>query len=271
VIRIERHGDVTRLELSHARSRIVGLTVSAYLIRGTIVDSGFPAVGRQLQAFLSRERPRGAFITHSHEDHAGNVEHLARLGVPLAMDAATLERVRSPHRLPFYRRFTWGMPEALVTAVVPFQEPTLDFIATPGHSADHHVVWDAQTGTLFAGDLFLGVRVLVSHANERPRELVRALRRMISLGPQRMFDAHRGLIPRPIAALEAKVAWMEAAIGRIETLAERGWSTGAIQRAVLGREGMTGLFSAGEYSKRNFVKALHRESGIGNRESGIGN
>ena len=74
-----------------------------------------------------------------------------------------------------------------------------------------------------------------------------------------MFDAHRGLIPSPVRALEAKVAWLEEVIGRIEELAARGWSDRAIQLAVLGREGLPGIFSAGEYSKRNLVTTVKSE------------
>jgi hypothetical protein len=76
-----------------------------------------------------------------------------------------------------------------------------------------------------------------------------------------MFDGHRGLVDRPMQALAARVAWLEATIGRIEELIARGWSDGAIQRDVLGRDGVARLYSAGEYSKRNFVRACRRELG----------
>jgi len=259
VIRTEIHGDVTRLELSHRRSRLVGLSVSAYLVRGVLVDSGFPAIWCELEAFLAGEPVRGAFITHSHEDHAGNVERLAQRGVPIGADVATLVALHDRHRIRFYRRFTWGTPEPLRSAVVPFVDDNLRLVAAPGHTSDHHVVWDAREGTLFSGDLFLGVKVTVAHAFERPRELVRTLRAAISLGPRRMFDAHRGLVPGPVGALEAKAVWLEETIGRIDSLARRGWRDAAIQRAVLGREGLVGFLSAGEYSKRSLVRAVRRD------------
>ena len=259
MIRIERHGDVTRLELTHLRSRLIGMSVSVYLVRGMLVDSGFPAIGHPLLAFLERQRIGGAFITHSHEDHAGNVQRLARWGIPLAIGHATLNDVRAPRRIAFYRRFTWGSPVPLQSDVIPLTDSDLRLVSSPGHAHDHHVVWDAREGTLFSADLFLGVKVSVAQLHERPRELVRSLRAAIALGPARMFDAHRGLIPSPVRALEAKVAWLEEVISRVEELAARGWSDRAIQLAVLGREGLPGIFSAGEYSKRNLVTAVKSE------------
>jgi glyoxylase-like metal-dependent hydrolase (beta-lactamase superfamily II) len=260
VIRVERQGDVIRLEMTRTPNRIVGINVSAFVVRGVLIDSGFPAIGGELGAYLAQSMPRGAFITHSHEDHAGNVDRLARLGVPLRIDDATLTVARSRQTLALYRRITWGTPTPLVTDVVPFSDPDLHFIATPGHSDDHHVVWDAQTGTLFSGDLFLGVKAAVIHAHERPHELVRSLREMIALGPERMFDAHRGLVKGPGRALEAKVAWLEGAIGRVSDLVARGWDDVAIQHAVIGRGGAVDVVSRGEYSKRNFIAAVRRDA-----------
>ena len=262
MIRTERQGDVIRLEMTRAPNRIVGINVSAFVVRGVLIDSGFPAIGAELGEYLAQNMPRGALITHSHEDHAGNVERLAQLGVPIRIDDATLTVARSRQTLAPYRRFTWGTPTPLVTDVVPFTEPDLHFIATPGHSADHHVVWDAQTGTLFSGDLFLGVKVPVIHAHERPYELVRSLRAMIALGPERMFDAHRGLVKSPRGALEAKVKWLEAAMERVTDLVSRGWDDAAIQRTVLGRGGMVDVVSRGEYSKRNFIAAVRRDASV---------
>jgi hypothetical protein len=117
-------------------------------------------------------------------------------------------------------------------------------------------VWDSREGTLFAADLFLGVRVSVAHVSERPRQLVRSLRAAHSLGASRMFDAHRGAVNDPARALSAKIAWMEDLIGKIETLAGRGFSERAIQRELLGREGLSGFFSGGEYSKENLIRAV---------------
>jgi len=258
MLTLERHGDVARVHLASVRSRLVGYSVSAYLVRGVLEDTGFPADAADLARLLAELRPRGAVVTHAHEDHAGNVELLARRGVPLALAAATDAAVRHVTPIGFYRRFTWGAMSPLVSPVDPFDVAAagLTLLPTPGHSADHHAVWDPETGTLFGGDLFLGVKVRVAHPGENPRLLARTLRRVADLRPRRLFDAHRGHVAHAEGALRAKADWLEETIGRIDRRVAEGWSDEAIRAHVLGPEEPAGYFSRGDYSRLNVVRAV---------------
>lgn len=258
MITIERFDDVTRIRMSSVGSRLARLDVSAYVVRGVVVDSGFPHMREELGAALAGERLEGAIITHWHEDHAGNVALLAERGIPLQLALDTLERLRARPPIRAYRRLAWGRPPAFTARHEPFEHPALRFIHTPGHSPEHHVVWDAERGTLFSGDLWLGVRSRVMHASEDPRLIVESLRCVAALHPERMFDAHRGFVPTPVAAIEAKAAWMTETIGEIERRLAAGWSERAIVRRVLGGEEPSAWFSGGEYARRNFVRALAR-------------
>ena len=146
------------------------------------------------------------------------------------------------------------MPEGLERGHVG--EPALVLVHTPGHSADHHVVWDADREHLFGADLFLGVKVRVLAPWEDPRVHAASLRATIALRPKRLFDAHRGLIMDPIGALTAKADWIEGTVATIERRLAEGWSQGAIAREVLGREGSLRLLTGGEYSRKNFVASV---------------
>jgi len=270
VIRVEPHGDVTRLVLSSPASWLVGYDVSAYLLETpagrVLVDTGFPAAWRDLVRFLrarggtgeARRAVVGAVVTHQHEDHAGNAARLAAVGVPLAMSAATRAAVRRVPAPGLYRDFTWGRMRPVPDAAPTFDPAPLTLLPTPGHSPDHHAVWDAERETLFGGDLFIGVKVRVAHPGEDLRALARSLRAAAALRPRRFFDAHRGLVPDPAAALGAKAAWVEDTVARIEALLARGWSERRVRRAVLGREGLAGYASFGHYSRGNFVRAVRR-------------
>lgn len=258
MIRAERQGDVTSYTFTGWRNRSVKLTVNVFEVRGVLVDSGFPRAAREVAAVVERTRPRGVVITHRHEDHAGNAELIAALGVPLAMPAATEVALRDPSQIGLYRRFTWGSPPALESPIVPFTPNDFELRATPGHSEDHHVVWDRETGTLFSADLFLGVRVRVAHANENPRATVRSLRSAIHWDPDRMFDGHRGIVPKPRSALAAKADWMEETIARVDTLTDDGRSDQEIVRIVSPGFDIMGAFSRGDYSRLNFIRAIQR-------------
>ena len=258
MIRIEKHDDVVRFDMSHRRSRLINYSVSAYLVRGVLVDCGFPALRSEVTRLLDAERLRGVIVTHRHEDHAGNIELVASRGIPLAASAETLASVRAPGRIGFYRRFTWGSMEPLRSPVTPLFAGDLRLVAAPGHSSDHHVVWDAETRTLFGSDLFLGVKVRVAHEYEEPRRLLESLRMAVGLGPVRLFDAHRGPVPSPTVALQAKIEWMEGTIARIDERIEAGDEDAAIVRALLGRRPLIEVASSGDYSRINFVRSLRR-------------
>lgn len=247
----------------------MGFRVSAFLVRGVLVDTGFPDCAGALARFVATTRPEGSLVTHFHEDHAGGIAALVRAGVPVWMDARTADRVRSPARIGFYRRYTWGSPSP-VGAVTPFTPPsTLECIATPGHSDDHHVVWDRETGTLFGGDLFIGVKVRGSHASEQPRTLVRSLRRAIALAPRRLFDAHRGLVENPVSLLTAKADWLEETIAAVDALIAEGLDDASIARRVLGSDRFSHFFTAGDYTMRNLVLSVRNSSPeAGRREFG---
>lgn len=251
--------DVSRLRLGSWRGRSLGYDVSVYLIDGVLVDTGPPLARRTLLDAVEAWRPRGAIVTHWHEDHAGNVPALATLGVPLAMSAGceTVLRERPPIRL--YRRAIWGWTPPLTQRVVPFDTGALALVETPGHSPDHLAVWDPERRILASGDLFLGVQVRVAHAHESPRALLASLRRAAALEPRILLDAHRGVIPMATTMLLAKIDWTEDTVGRIEALAAEGVTDGEIVRRLFGGESFVGRASGGEYSRASFVRAVRRE------------
>ena len=256
MLQFETHGPVTRVEMSTPRSRLVGISVSMYLLDGVLIDTGFPDVRRDVGAWLDRLKPRGAIVTHAHEDHAGNVNSIAKRGIPLTIADETLAAVRDVTPVGFYRHFTWSDMRPLRYEITPFDPAPFEFVHLPGHSTDHHVVWHPERRILFGGDLYLGVKVRVSHPGEQVRVLVDSLRAAARLEPELFFDAHRGLVDDPVRMLHAKADWLEQTIGEIDRLADAGWSDAAIRRAVLGREDATGYFSFGDYSRANFVRAV---------------
>ena len=239
----------------------MGYDVSAYLVRGLLIDTGFPRAATEFLRFLDENTGtiRGVIVTHWHEDHAGNAAGVAARGLPLAIAPETLAQLtQSAASIRFYRRFVWGIAPPVASSVTPFAIDALRMVHTPGHTTDHHVVWDEESETLFSGDLFLGVKVRATFPDENPRQLVTTLREVAALQPRRMFDAHRGLVVDPTRALLAKADWLADTITRIDLKIDAGWDDRAIQRELLGREGTVAVMSGGEYSKRTFVETVRR-------------
>jgi hypothetical protein len=150
MLSLERHGDVTRVRMTTWRGRLVGYDVSAYVVRGLLVDSGFPRAAGDLSRFLDHHPVRGAIVTHWHEDHAGNTALVAARGLPITIAPLTLQQLRGPAAasLPFYRRFVWGVAPPVSSTVAQLESDTLRVVHAPGHSPDHHVVWDEERATL---------------------------------------------------------------------------------------------------------------------------
>lgn len=255
MIEAVRFDDVLRLRMWTRRSRAVGYDVSAYLVRGVLIDTGFPHVAADLERALRELRPRGIMVTHWHEDHAGNAPTLAAR-LPMWMPEYTDQKLRERQSVKLYRHFTWGWPRALIGARTSFDHAPLQPVATPGHSVDHHVVFDPESATLFSGDLWLGVKVRVMGATENPYQIIESLTRAMALEPRRMFDAHRGMVDQPLAALRAKRNWLEDTVGAVERALDAGDSERAIVRRVLGGEERTAFVSQGEYSRRNLVRTV---------------
>jgi glyoxylase-like metal-dependent hydrolase (beta-lactamase superfamily II) len=255
LIEVTDYDDVLRLRMWTRRSAAVGYDVSAYLVNGVLVDTGFRHVRRDLERSIAELLPRGVLVTHWHEDHAGNAPTLART-LPMWMAPFTEAKLRERQQVKFYRHFTWGRPERLESNLRPFDHGTLETIATPGHAPDHHVIFDRGRHTLFSGDLWLGVRVRIVGRTEDPYQILRSLDRAIALEPERMFDAHRGLVDNPVAALQAKRQWLADTVGEIERRLSAAQSDRQILREVLGGEERTALVSQGEYSRLNLVRAV---------------
>lgn len=236
---------------------MAGYTASAFLTAGgVLIDTGIPACRRQLATLLDATEVRGVVVTHHHEDHAGNVALVAERGIPLWLAPETRTLVTQVAPVRAYRRLTWTSMRSLRTEVMPFDPTPLVVQPAPGHCADHHVVWDPATRTLFSADLFLGVAVRLAHHDEDLWAGIASLEAAAALEPVRMFCAHRGLVSDPAATLRAKAAWTRRLIETVAIEIQRGATDAQIMRSAMGGESLTGRASRGEYSRRNFVRAV---------------
>ncbi len=259
----------TKLEIT--RGRLLSFCAHVALVDGLLIDSGFTRAQRSLLRALAGQRVERVACTHAHEDHFGNHAVLAaRFGASLYGPAASLEVMREPaqYTRAFYQRFMWGYPEPCEAQPLPEVLETERFrfqvIPTPGHSFDHVCFFEPQRGWLFSGDLYLSVKVRMARFIENAGDMLGSLKKVRDLEPRFLFCAHAGLVEDPIAALGAKIDFMEELGGEVRRLHDSGAAAVEIAHRVLGRDPLPlRLLAAGDVSKHQLVKAFLKSPGEG--------
>jgi glyoxylase-like metal-dependent hydrolase (beta-lactamase superfamily II) len=258
------YGDVRYFRMART---VLGRAVywtGVYLVDGLLVDSGPPTLAREVRRLVGELAVRRCVTTHHHEDHTGNHGLLAaELGITPLAHASALPRLAEadPH-FQLYRRVAWGRRRAAPAARLGDRLETTRFrfqvIHTPGHAADHVALFEPERAWLFSGDLYLATRLRYLRADEDVYAMMESLRRVLTLEPQVLFCQHRGRVEHGAARLRDKLDFLVELDGRIHDLHGRGWSEAAIARALPGSDVVWRIWTAGDFSKRNFVKAFLR-------------
>ncbi len=264
MLRATDHGPITRIRLARTLMGRALYSVCAYLVDGTLIDTGPPATARELVGWLRGRTPRLVVNTHYHEDHTGGNAALQKaFGVRVLAPADSVARLADFYRLPLYRALVWRQPRNVTVEPLPEVVETgryrLHVVPTPGHAPDHVCLFEPEQGWLFSGDLYIHERVTYTRQVEDVWQHIASLRRVLALQPRLLLCSHAGLVHDPKTAITAKIAFWEGLAGRARALAEQGVPLVAIRSRLLGREGWMTTISRGDFSKLNMVRALLRE------------
>ena len=171
-----------------------------YLLPGrhpVLIDAG-TGLAPHLDAIAEAqpEGPGHVVVTHAHGDHASGAPAL---------------RERWPNTT--FSKFPWPGRDDRYPAdwtflrdgdVIPAGDGSLVVVHTPGHAPDHIALWDAETRTVFSGDLVtLGTTVVILvSAGGSLVQYLDSLRRVMALNPQRLLPAHGNPIDEPGAVIQ---------------------------------------------------------------------
>lgn len=209
---------------------------NCYLILGSerdiLVDSGMGVAPiDQLLTSLS-SRPLIVFTTHTHVDHVGGLPELADAEILVhPSEADELRRPgerglrfppRPPEQIEALRHAGIELTEYMVDAVpcedydldgygrppvrptrlvsegdlVDTGDRTFEVLHLPGHSPGSVALWDAQTGSLFAGDAIYDGVIVDTGPGASVSAYLRTMERLRRLPVREVFGGHNGPMVR---------------------------------------------------------------------------
>lgn len=256
--------DIMRVRMTSRWANILGFEVSAYLVGGLLVDTGFAHVRRQVMRALDGRPICAVACTHNHEDHTGNCGPLAVLhGCPVYLRHSGLRWGEGVRRLKPYRTWWWGAPGFFdaeeMPEVISDGRRSLRMLPTPGHSVTHVALWEEATGTVFTGDLFVSPGASAVMTQENPYDLMESLRRLAAVEPRLMLTGHGLRIEDPAPKLRLKADRVEEAAARAVELHRQGRDDRSIVHELFieghKRDRRVEALTQGEFSRINFVRA----------------
>jgi hypothetical protein len=174
--------------------------------------------------------------------------------------------------IEWFRKLIWGsltpylaepVPAAVTASLKDGTKLTLVPIHTPGHCADHHVVYVPETGWLFGADIFLTTRPSMAFHDEDCLVTMRTLEALLSdpnLHLTTLFCSHKGVVADARGVLTAKLQHLRATRKQLLRL----WTDDSafqrtiqdLTREVLGAEPFLSHFTQGKFSPVHMARSL---------------
>lgn len=265
ISRVLEFGAVTGFRVGSAPIGKPLMSVICYRVDDVLIDTG-PSNARGLVlAAVGPETLRAIYLTHYHEDHAGNAAYLQRhFALPVYGHAQTMDMLSKPVKLKPYEKYIWGGLEKV--DVEPLQERfdsnvySFTVIHTPGHSHDHVVYLEQSQGWLFSGDMYLGARIKYFRSDEDIYQTVESLKVIAKLNFDSLFCGHNPQLVKPREAIQRKIDHLENVIGYVRQLHTKGLSPKmVVKEALKGRESwLVKLITLGDVSYRNMILSALR-------------
>jgi glyoxylase-like metal-dependent hydrolase (beta-lactamase superfamily II) len=215
IVRTLPHHTVNGFQFGYsALPFIPPVPVYCYLIDGLLIDTASSNMQREVLATFDSQKVTQIALTHSHEDHSGNVTALKeRYGATVYAGPLTIERVSKGFRLLPYERYWFGQvaPCAEITpfpAVIETERYQFEPIFTPGHSPDHYVLYEKSQGWLFAGDAYIGNLKVFRRYEENIWLQIETLRQLLLLDFDTLFCCHNPVLSNGKAALQRKLDYL---------------------------------------------------------------
>jgi glyoxylase-like metal-dependent hydrolase (beta-lactamase superfamily II) len=182
-----------------------------------LIDAGVGQTSHlDLMAETRSEGPGRVVVTHAHGDHISGATALAE-----RWPGAVFAKMPWPERDAKYPVQWAPLQDGEHIAAGNGQ---LEVIHTPGHAPDHIALWQADTRTLFSGDLVVRGTTVVIPATfgGSLTAYLRSLERVLALRPVRLWPAHGDPIDDPESLIRQYIAHRFQRETQVRAALERG-------------------------------------------------
>jgi len=264
MIRTTTFGDITRFDLSRTIAGRGRYWTTAYLVDKMMIDTGCAHTAIELETALEGSQVTQLINTHSHEDHFGANNALAKhhAGLNIYAHPDALRVMANPRRyqpLHPYRRLFWGWPQSCEAmpldndAEIETEKYRFKVIYTPGHSPDHLCLFEPEQGWLFTGDLFVGGKDRALRTGCDIWQVIDSLKLVAGLPSAQMFPSSARVRDAPKSELASKIKYYEEMGEKVLALNEQGKSVREIARSLFGGPMLVEILTLGHFSRRRLV------------------
>ncbi|OEH92589.1 MBL fold metallo-hydrolase [Bacillus solimangrovi] len=239
----------------------VSISVYMYFVDGMLIDTSTVQLQRWLIPFYEEHNIDMVSLTHWHEDHTGTAAWLQKnKDIPIHIHPMSIEICRQPASYAQYRKKFWGVREPF--EALPYDKKvesrsrSWDVIHTPGHSADHVSLYEAETGILFSGDLFVSPKPKLILKDESIPLTIATIRNVLTYDFEEMFCSHSGYHHNGRKVLQNKLNCLEELSGEIIHLHEQGLSMNEINQEIYPRPQPMQALSNGEWDSIHIVRSV---------------
>ncbi|BBM00280.1 MBL fold metallo-hydrolase [Microbulbifer sp. GL-2] len=236
----------------------INTTFIVYRLKDTIVDAGPSNQWKYVKWFVKNKPFKQLLITHHHEDHSGNAGAIYKLtGIQPRAPKATIEILKRGFRIPPMQRLIWGAAGLAEAAELPQDlriagEQVIP-IPAPGHAKDMTCYLMQDRGWIFTADLYVASHLKLLRKDESIPVLMQSIRKVLEYDFDLILCPHRGLVENGKKRLQDKYDYLLQLSSAAQELSRQGLPLKEITRKLLGREGLMGILSGYNFSKRNLI------------------
>ncbi len=263
-----------------------------------LIDPGPRRAWPEVERFLRTLSPGSiskVLCTHYHEEHIGNAAAAAKfLGIPVYGTQRTLDEIRKPAPIPFYRKWYFGEPQPCGSGLdlreladtLQIRDGSLLVIPSPGHCDGHVALFCPQNRVLFSGDSYMGELLTSPNGDVDASKWISTLKAFSELDVDIVLEGHgelhtinaqipsiMGLVVReaPKTIFERKLAFLRWAKDVVAYGEARGIDYRVIEACLFpplsywswstwARDESFRFYSWGGFSRTQFVRSLAAHS-----------